>query len=81
MATISAVLYSVLGLGGLAALIWVVRSIKQWGNAELEKDIAEKKAEAGEIRNEIEDNVIKLSPLDKRLRLKRWAIQTDKADE
>lgn len=37
-------LYSLIGLGGLAALVYVVRSIKSWGNAEIKQDIAEKES-------------------------------------
>lgn len=40
-------LYSFLGLGGLALLIWVVQSIKAWGVA----DLKEKEAEADAVQS------------------------------
>lgn len=39
---ISEVLLSVAGLGGLAVLIWAVRSVKRWGAAEYKQQQAEK---------------------------------------
>lgn len=55
---ISSVLYSLFGLGGLAALIWVVRSIKAWGNAEYKKEEAEEDLkgirDAKDIHNRID---------------------------
>lgn len=40
------ILYSFMGFGGLAVLIWVVRSIKRWGAADAKKAEAEKERDA-----------------------------------
>lgn len=37
------ILYSIFGVGGLAILIWVVRSIKRWGAADARAERAEEK--------------------------------------
>ena len=42
------VLYSLLGIGGLAVLIWCIRSVKRWGAAEYKEDAAIKQREAAE---------------------------------
>lgn len=76
-------LYSALGLGGLAMLVYIVRSIKAWGNSELKQEQAENETKAHETRNKVEDAIARDSALDKRLRLKRWSlrrVETDKTD-
>lgn len=72
MGTVSAIIYGIFGLGGLAAVIYAVRSVKAWGNAELKQEIAENESKSYKDRAKIEDNISKSSALDKRLRLRKW---------
>lgn len=42
-------LYSLFGFGGLAAVAWLVHSVRKWGKADIERDNAKEKLEG--VRN------------------------------
>lgn len=69
--SITAFLYSILGLGGLAALIYVVRSIKQWGAADIKTEQAEKERDdANENAKDLANRPRTID--DTRNRLRAW---------
>jgi len=58
------IVYSITGFGGVALLIWAVRSVKRWGAAdskrkEAEKDKAQVEKKLKDVRNvkKITDNI------------------------